>query len=245
MPTGVAPFVCAGFGNAPEADFLPTDVAGLVTWLRSDLGVTLNGADVSAWTDTLSGGGRSVVQADAAKQPLFVASGQAGQPYIEFDGIDEYLKGTWTQATPLHMFVVGVANRTASETNDATIVDGGTGGAMRIYTSAADHTVMVGSSVAGALTEAGIDSTVCHAFELLSDGASSRFSLLDSPADTESGALTGGAVGGLTIGEYGLIGVGGICPCDVYEVIQYSAPLSAPDLADVTAYLLLRYGLGP
>ncbi len=54
------------------APFLPTDIAGAVLWLRADMGVTLNGTDVSAWADQ-SGNGNNVAQGTASAQPLYDA----------------------------------------------------------------------------------------------------------------------------------------------------------------------------
>lgn len=69
------------------AAFLPTDLANLVLWLRSDLGVTLNGADVSAWADQ-SGEGNDAAQGTASDQPTYNASDAAfnGHPTVPFSG---------------------------------------------------------------------------------------------------------------------------------------------------------------
>ncbi len=63
--------------TAPITDeFKPTDITRVACklWLRSDLGITLNGSDVSAWADQ-SGNANNAAQAVALLQPAFVNGG--------------------------------------------------------------------------------------------------------------------------------------------------------------------------
>lgn len=68
--------------------------SSLALWLRADLGVTLNGATVSAWADQ-SGNGRHATQTTAADQPAFRAAGDArgigGNASVDFDGASDSL----------------------------------------------------------------------------------------------------------------------------------------------------------
>jgi hypothetical protein len=89
----------------PRLSFDPRNLSvPLAVWCRSDLGITLNSADVSKWAD-YSGNGRDFAQASAADQPLFVKSGQGQRQEIDWDdhrmvGSDLYAmltdKGEWT-----------------------------------------------------------------------------------------------------------------------------------------------------
>ena len=89
----------------PRLSFDPRNLsAELAVWCRSDLGITLNSADVSKWAD-YSGNGRDFAQASASDQPLFVKSGQGQRQEIDWDdhrmtGSDLYAmltdKGEWT-----------------------------------------------------------------------------------------------------------------------------------------------------
>lgn len=67
----------------------PSTIYGsdLKLWLRADLGVTLNGGDVSAWANQGTLGG-SFDQGTPANQPLFTASDANlnGQPSVTFTG---------------------------------------------------------------------------------------------------------------------------------------------------------------
>lgn len=65
----------------------PTQIGGLVLWLRGDLGVTLNTTRVSAWADQ-SGAGNHFTQAGAVVQPTFIASETdfpTARPAVKFD----------------------------------------------------------------------------------------------------------------------------------------------------------------
>ena len=63
----------------------------VLQWVRSDLGITLNGSTVSAWADQ-SGNGNDYSQGTAAKQPTYNATGGANNtPYLLFDGTDDEL----------------------------------------------------------------------------------------------------------------------------------------------------------
>jgi hypothetical protein len=89
----------------PRLSFDPRNLSvPLAVWCRSDLGITLNSADVSKWAD-YSGNGRDFAQATASDQPLFVKSGQGQRQEIDWDdhrmtGSDLYAmltdKGEWT-----------------------------------------------------------------------------------------------------------------------------------------------------
>jgi hypothetical protein len=59
--------------------FNPSSLASCVWWLRADLGITLNGANVSGWADQSGVGdtNRNAVQATAASQPAYRASDAA------------------------------------------------------------------------------------------------------------------------------------------------------------------------
>jgi hypothetical protein len=63
-----------------------------IQWQRPDLGVTLNGGNVSAWADQTANANHDT-QGTAASQPLWIASVAAAnnEPAIQFDNVDDYL----------------------------------------------------------------------------------------------------------------------------------------------------------
>lgn len=102
---GAAPWTPARLGSS------------LALWLRADLGITLNGATVSAWADQ-SGRGTHFSQGTAANQPTF-ASADAGfgnKPSLVFDGTADYLATAAAAgaALPAGVTIVIACKRTAS-----------------------------------------------------------------------------------------------------------------------------------
>lgn len=74
-----------GLSRGSSRRFSPLELSPAL-WLRSDLGVTLNGSTVSAWADQ-SGNGRHFTQGTGAAQPNYDATGgPTGGPSIELGG---------------------------------------------------------------------------------------------------------------------------------------------------------------
>lgn len=66
----------------------------VLQYVRSDMGITLNGSGVSGWADQ-SGNGHHYSQGTAANQPTWSgSSGSGGTPGITFDGTDDSLVNT-------------------------------------------------------------------------------------------------------------------------------------------------------
>ena len=61
-----------GGSNRPYGAWTPTDEASLEAWYQNDVGITLNGSDVSRWNDS-SSNSHDMVQATATEQPAFSA----------------------------------------------------------------------------------------------------------------------------------------------------------------------------
>lgn len=70
--------------------FSPMDTSGCQLWLRGDLGVTFNGANVSAWADQ-SGNANNAAQGDPAAQPGWSATAMNGFPAITGDGTAKFM----------------------------------------------------------------------------------------------------------------------------------------------------------
>ncbi|HEY3495741.1 MAG TPA: hypothetical protein VGK73_13680 [Polyangiaceae bacterium] len=78
------------------SNFVPTDLNGLVLWLRADLGITTDiGGTVAAWDDQ-SGAGHDFAEGNTAIQPNLVASETdfpTPQPSVKFDIASNQLVG--------------------------------------------------------------------------------------------------------------------------------------------------------
>ena len=91
-----------GGSNRPMGGWTPSDEGtDLVAWYKNKEGITLNGSDVSAWTDS-SSNSHDMVQATASSQPAYNAS----TGVLTFDGDD--LLVTTSQITLTGDFTVGL-----------------------------------------------------------------------------------------------------------------------------------------
>ena len=86
--------------DSPRLAFDPRRLsAELMIWLRSDLGVALNGSDASRWDDQ-SGEGNAFAQGTAANQPALVSAGTGGREALYFvDGDEHYLESSFNPYT--------------------------------------------------------------------------------------------------------------------------------------------------
>lgn len=229
------------------APFQATDVAGCVGWWRGDYGVerlsgipAIHGEAAQFWRDRTVQL-RHVSQATSTKRPILNTSGGVnGHPFLRFDGADDWLRGTWTQAQPLTRFVVAVIERDAGDSG-VTLCDGATDIIQRLYIgsgSPGDVRISAGTEIgAGGAT---VTQTAIHRFVAVYNEASSSITVDDVSHGT--GNAGAGTAGGLIIGAQGSQ-VAGFASADVYEIIEYYGALSAPDLALVNTYLKNRYGV--
>lgn len=75
--------------DAQAEPAIPTE--GLLLWLRADRGVMLEEELATIWVDQ-SGNGFDAIQTSSNVRPRFVSAGIGGQPSLEFDGVDDFLK---------------------------------------------------------------------------------------------------------------------------------------------------------
>jgi hypothetical protein len=68
---------------------IPTD--GLLLWLRADRGVTEENGAVAIWADQ-SGNDLHATQTASNVRPKLVRQAISGQPSIEFDGVDDFMR---------------------------------------------------------------------------------------------------------------------------------------------------------
>lgn len=210
--------------------FIPTNLSGCVLWLRADLGITLNGSDVSAWADQ-SGQGRDVSQGTAANQPAYNATGgPLSTAAIEFAYTD-YLRGTWTQAQPMHMFAVVIPS-----TNGRALWDGDALNSQRCLVTGVNE---IGIASGAEIKASPVTIAAWNKIEALYSGASGS---LVAGAATASGNVGANSSNGLTLNVLGNVST---WPNNITlaEVIQYSAEITGADLTALRAYLNARYGL--
>jgi hypothetical protein len=79
-------------GDEGGSSFLPSSLANLHAWYKSDAGVTVSTDRVTDWADQ-SGNSRNLEQTTGTHQPLLVTADQNGLDVIHYDNVDEHLEG--------------------------------------------------------------------------------------------------------------------------------------------------------
>ena len=77
----------------------PKDITGCVLWLRSDLGIILNGSTVSTWADQ-SGNGLDVSQSTDTRQPSWVSNQPNGYPALTIGNGQPVQSGLYRSSVP-------------------------------------------------------------------------------------------------------------------------------------------------
>ena len=232
---------------AVAAPFAPWDLSGIACAVESD-SVVLNGADVSQVNDK-SGLARHPVQANAAKQPLWVAAGGPNNaPYIEGDGVDELLQVAFTVPQPMHRFCVLLPSVAFVAYDQA--IDGGAGA---VYNTCALYYHPLGAKIV-ALNQAtpgnpGTNMSLETACVLTSwqrintiwNGASSALQVNDAAPVT--GTLNGNDVDGLCIGGRADESAWYYGDPQVCAVYMYSSVQAGNAKTLINWYINQKYGL--
>lgn len=247
----IFPPVTSGSGGSA---INPGTVANLNLWLDASVGITLNGADVSAWADQ-SGSGNNATQGVAANQPAFSATGLNGNPTIEFDGVDEFLQCNGPVASfvgedlPYTFFVV--QNAGPSITNGAwlnfgTTVANSSLNDYRFVTQSTPrilHQIADGVGVANIVANENVSAN--QIYVILNSGTSGSIyrqnTLLSGPTAMNRGAITptNGWIGAIKPGVVGQVYWTG----KISEIILYTRALSQSEREGIVAYLKGKYGL--
>lgn len=219
--------------------FRPTQISGLVLWLRADMGITLNGGNVSAWADQ-SGNGNNATQGTAGQQPTFNAASSnfSGRPTVSGNSLDDQLLGTVAVAEnqPTTIFLAALANGAATS---AVVFDGANDGSQYVYDPSGTHawTAFAGASL-GTAYASNVKSALCVEV----NGASSNvyYNSTINPTTGNMGAQNIGSGYSLLNSRTSLLYSLGT---ELAEVIIYNGLLSAADRGTVTRYLGSRYGI--
>ena len=104
-----------GGSNRPYGAWTPTDESSLVAWYQNNVGITLNGSDVSQWADS-SSNSHNMVQATASEQPAYA------EGVLTFDSSNSENLQTTSQITLDGKFTIGF-RANPDETNVVIIGD--------------------------------------------------------------------------------------------------------------------------
>lgn len=191
----------------------PTDISGLMLWLKADAIVGLSDGDpVSTWEDS-STANNDFAQSTALQKPTYQTNELNSLPIVRFDGgNDSLVSGSITGLTDYTVFIVA---KDASASNMWVLEMGNT-----------NNSIITNYSNAGQYGHYSPESPI---------GANST--TLFKIVSTSIGSTATGAwiLGASTGGQY----YGG----DIAEVICYDSDLSGGDITNVTSYLETKYGL--
>jgi hypothetical protein len=221
--------------------------ASLKGWWRSDLGITLNGSNVSAWADQ-SGNGQNVAQVTATKQPPYHAGG-AGAAYLDMSGasggatVAQLLGGTLNLTHPFEVWTVASAKSAASR---GYIIDFGASTGNNCSTIQSNNISGGAQTVIQYNTGYGTGVAIPtlntpFATESLFNGASSSLAVNNVPTSTNIAATDPPANSNISIGNY----FGGNFAFDglIYEVFVTAGAATAAQRAAVASYFTGLYGV--
>lgn len=220
---------------------------GPVGWWRADLGITLNGGDVSAWADQ-SGNGSHLLQANPALQPLYTASDANfnNQPSLTFtaangDYMDCLTGGS--SGNPQHSVFAVIRTGTLAASFAAFVNYG--------RSTASTSSSLIGENSGDAAWFGGGGQTLPTGANLV---ANTKYRLGKTHNGTDTQGYRSGATDGATAARTytlasppgyligGRDGATGLSNFSIPEWVVYDFVLSAPQIATLDAYFLARYG---
>ena len=234
--------------RAQGGNFDPRAIPGCVLWLDADYGITLNGANVSAWLDQ-SVTGANLVQATAANQPALTTDAVNGHSVVDANDNTDRLRDASlpdlsSKAGFTHFAVFKATSATTNQLTAQTVNSPWT--FVQIFTSELYHYVTAGNSGRYAFT----DTASYHIAEGWFDGSGAANAdrlkaYLDGTAKTltfggtipaTTGAGTSGYVAGAETVSLSFLG-------PVAAHLLYDRALNATERALVGKYLSTRYAL--
>ncbi len=226
--------------------FVPTQIAGLVLWLRADKGITI-GTGVHIWADQsgTADSNKNVSQATGSAQPTVNSADSSynGQATLSFaSASSQYLQsGTWAASLsqPATWIVVG----NTSATGTLTFTDGIAASHENLIQQLSNQTELdmyAGSNIAyPSAANLGTPCVMAGVFNSVS--GTSYLYQNNSQTAIDSGNAGVQPLTGLTVGARYNAGtpLGG----KIAEIIGYSAALTSTQLKQVFQYLGSRYGI--
>jgi len=215
----------------------PTDVSGLITWLKADsLGLD-DGNAVATWTDSTLNA-HNVTQSTENLKPIYKTNVVNGKPVVRFDGSNDYLSAVpYSQTTPYTLYVV--AKFRSSCSSQKGIIDGDlsldgylfcSGGGNGMYFN--NGSGQIGPNTTNSITQFNI-------YKVIVNGAGS--SITENNSTPQTGTLDSTTLNGMTLGSIGNKGEYG--DVDIAEVLLYNGAISSGDQLIVGAYLGNKYAI--
>lgn len=215
----------------------PNQFSGLQLWLRSDLGITLNGSTVSKWADQ-SGNGNDAIQNTALNQPAYATNQVNGLPTLNSDGVNVFMTGTLAN-TFINCTIFVVDKITAD-----------TSGIISISATGASNSGVQIQQASGILrldrvvTENSVSNSLPTAFQYFVATATNSFGSLTINNGTISTTSAAGAIP--TLSQYVLFSLDqGFyrSTAQIGEYIVFNRVLSTQEISSIQNYLHNRYNI--
>jgi len=223
---------------------IPSDVANLVAWFKSDMGTyqdaakavpCTEGTTVYTWANQV-GGGFDMVQANAARRPTWVYTGPLYKPELQFITSDVLGSTHALIAQPITVFIAG--KRTGfGGAPSCWMINGDAAGCQIAHSSPnpAPYIWAGGSVIQSAITIGTAPLFMCAQF----NGASSflRFN---------GAANASGSPGPNGVTNIHLMGDAGATywlPGSIYEFLIYNRALTLTEIQSLEEYFGFRYGI--
>jgi hypothetical protein len=129
----------------PQGVWSPDDESSLVAWYQNQVGITLNGSDVSAWADSAPAGSYDMVQATAGEQPAYSAG------VLTFVSADDNNLQTAGQISLTGDFTIGIKVTPVGGAAGTFLADNTTAGELFKFQSTTRITVKIDGSAATSL----------------------------------------------------------------------------------------------
>ncbi|WP_412543332.1 LamG-like jellyroll fold domain-containing protein [Longispora sp. K20-0274] len=210
---------------------------GSLVWLRADVGVTVNGTNVTSWNDQ-SGNGRNAIMTTPTRQPHLVQGQLNGNPVLRFDGAQSLYFPSPVNPYTFSVFVVGKNSKSSGFSmilgpggnypnnqlrweNSTQALFVGTGNNMPVVTSTIGNTM------------------VPHELSATYDGSTMRVyrdgAFVSSHSFTTNSGWTLASIGAW-YSSYFMVG-------DLAEVLVYPTALGDGDRMATDSYLRTKYAL--
>lgn len=223
----------------------PDDLPGLKLWLEGDTITGLSdGAAVATWPDG-SAEGNDGTQATGGNRPVWKAAIVNGHPVVRFDGVDDFVSFpdflTGLTSGEVYLVVRLDADPPASTESSGLWYFSNASGTTSLFPWSGDGTIYAtfGSTLRRAIGNPTPSLASWRLFHIVSS-ASEWTARLDGATLLTTGTNT---VEWATAPKLGVSLTNEALDGDVAALLIYSPPLSAPDRADVEAYLGYKYDL--
>jgi hypothetical protein len=223
-----------------SASFSPSDIAGLIVWLKTDQITGLSDGDpVTTWSDQ-SSAANDATQSTSSKKPTYKTAIKNGLPVVRFDGVDDELQiaATLLNASGSTGTVFIVVSHSAGGNKGLFATRGTSAGGFVIRYSATNGYQYFHTNASPTLSRTISDST-WNLIEFRRNG-------LDVEVGHNGSLAAASTLSGFTAVSNGTqIGYqnGAFLTADVAEIVVYDSVLSDGNRGSVETYLNTKWAV--